>query len=69
MDGVQWNGDSFLCAAEVDGDTPPYKAQALGLRDAQDEHVDEYVKHEQGARGEFMVSLLDLARPAKRKGL
>ncbi|KAF7326794.1 hypothetical protein MSAN_02498900 [Mycena sanguinolenta] len=63
MDGVQWNGDSFVCARQVDGDTPNVEVEDEGTRT-------EAGSDEQRPRGEPMViSLLDIARPAKRRGL
>ncbi|KAF7375795.1 Peptide hydrolase [Mycena sanguinolenta] len=63
MDGVQWNGDSFVCARQVDGDTPNAEVEDEGTRT-------EAGSDEQRPRDEPMViSLLDIARPAKRRGL
>ncbi|KAJ7204552.1 hypothetical protein B0H12DRAFT_472288 [Mycena haematopus] len=63
MDGVQWNGDSFVCARQIDGDAAEIEDEGTRTRV-------EVLSDEQRARNEPMVvSLLDIARPAKRRGL
>ncbi|KAF8172616.1 hypothetical protein K438DRAFT_1851428 [Mycena galopus ATCC 62051] len=61
MDGVQWNGDSFVCTRQVDGDEPGRALNAVDQEDAGNEPSDEQ-------RPPMVVSLLDIARPAKRRG-
>jgi hypothetical protein len=64
MDGVQWNGDSFVCARQVDGDEP----RALHGLTWDDDGI-EHLENEPRPRNEPMViSLLDIARPAKQRG-
>ncbi|KAJ7816849.1 hypothetical protein B0H14DRAFT_2843981 [Mycena olivaceomarginata] len=65
MDGVQWNGDSFVCARQVDGDEP----RALHGLTWDDDGI-EHLENEPRPRNEPMViSLLDIARPAKQRGV
>ncbi|KAJ7197908.1 hypothetical protein GGX14DRAFT_700160 [Mycena pura] len=71
MDGVTWNGDSFVSPGHVDGDVKrPHTAYEFGTYDAADELHAEYADDGEVARPdkERVVSLLDMARPAKRKG-
>ncbi|KAJ7127256.1 hypothetical protein C8R43DRAFT_1074931 [Mycena crocata] len=62
MDGVQWNGDSFVCARQVDGvhDENGWDAE---------EQEDAVYSEEQRPEAQMVVSLLDIARPAKRRGV
>jgi hypothetical protein len=64
MDGVQWNGDSFVCTRQVDGDGP--RAHEVGAREEDDEDV--LADERRPQNGPMVVSLLDIARPAKRRG-
>ncbi|KAJ6601726.1 hypothetical protein DFH09DRAFT_1301926 [Mycena vulgaris] len=66
MDGVQWNGDSFVCARQVDGDLS--RVHDVGAWDAED-HESGPLPEEQGREERMVVSLLDMARPAKRRGV
>ncbi|KAJ7778016.1 hypothetical protein DFH07DRAFT_1056340 [Mycena maculata] len=64
MDGVQWNGDSFVCARQVDGDV---SRRHDGSWDAE-EHVNE-LRDGGPCDDRVVVSLMDIARPAKRRGV
>lgn len=71
MDGVTWNGDSFVSPGHIDGDVKrPHTAYEFGTCDAADELHAEYADEEDVAKPdkERVVSLLDMARPARRKG-
>jgi hypothetical protein len=59
MDGVRWNGASFLCARQVDGDE----------LDAVYEEREDDVSESPDRRTPLVISLLDIARPAKRRGV
>ncbi|KAJ7037670.1 hypothetical protein C8F04DRAFT_1092001 [Mycena alexandri] len=65
MDGVQWNGDSFVCARQVDGDG--FRPSEAGTWD-QEEH-DTSADDRRPPTEPIVVSLLDIARPAKRRGV
>ncbi|KAJ7183950.1 hypothetical protein C8R46DRAFT_1344600 [Mycena filopes] len=61
MDGVRWNGDSFVSPPAVDGDAGAWD---------DDEREPSAATDERRAPTEPMVvSLLDIARPAKRRGV
>ncbi|KAJ7466447.1 hypothetical protein FB451DRAFT_1260889 [Mycena latifolia] len=63
MDGVQWNGDSFVCAQQIDGNVArPHEAMTWDAEDAEGTTGPQ-------ERGAMVVSLLDIARPAKRRGV
>ncbi|KAJ7093513.1 hypothetical protein C8R44DRAFT_890733 [Mycena epipterygia] len=66
MDGVQWNGDSFVCARQVDGDVT--RPLDVGAWDAEDQE-NTPGSEERGPQERMVVSLLDIARPAKRRGV
>ncbi|KAJ7451284.1 hypothetical protein B0H11DRAFT_316018 [Mycena galericulata] len=66
MDGVQWNGDSFVCARQVDGDVS--RVHDVVAVDAE-EQDDELLFEQRPQEGRLVVSLLDIARPAKRRGV
>lgn len=64
MDGVRWNGKSFICAVAVDDGT------IMTTEDDVDDYAadfDDWVP-EQQARSVTVISLMDMARPAKLKG-
>ncbi|KAF7333743.1 Peptide hydrolase [Mycena venus] len=65
MDGVQWNGDSFVCARQVDGDEP--RAIDPVVEDGEDDNEALPRSHSEP----MVVSLLDIARvrPVKRRGV
>jgi hypothetical protein len=67
MDGVQWNGSSFICHAHVD-DTRT-TADAMNAYDWDDEEpfYQDQVTPEEHRVDEMTISLLDIARPAKPK--
>ncbi|KAJ7626069.1 hypothetical protein FB45DRAFT_922888 [Roridomyces roridus] len=62
MDGVQWNGDSFVCASQVDGDD--VKVEVTGVEEQDEDLAAEMRVPEE----KVVVSLMDIARPAKRRG-
>jgi hypothetical protein len=88
MDGVLWNGDSFVCARQVEGEGRPdarslddfdherfvlaekewlARADKERLTLAEQEQLELAEEKEREARTAAMVvSLLDIARPAKR---
>ncbi|KAJ7594063.1 hypothetical protein C8J56DRAFT_776282, partial [Mycena floridula] len=65
MDGQTWNGDSFVCSEaieEMEGRNPIYH-----MSDISDDCVSDY---EDPVLPETkVVSLMDIARPAKRRGI
>ena len=63
MDGVSWNGSSFICAQKVDDGSPPREEDV-------DDHATDFddTTVEQTTDDRMVVSLLDIARPAKPKG-
>ena len=61
MDGVKWNGDSFVCAVRVDGDDGDSDSE---YKYEWDEDV---VVEEKEKRVE--ISLMDIAKPMKAKGV
>lgn len=66
MDGVRWNGRSFICARKVDGEG----ALAAGPHEEADERADTPCEAawERRGGGALLASLLDIAKPAKTKG-
>jgi len=64
MDGVSWNGSSFICAQKVDDGTPPREEDV-------DDHATDFddTTREQTTDNRMVVSLLDIARPVKPKGV
>jgi hypothetical protein len=72
MDGVQWNGSSFVCVSNVDGN----EARSTSIVNDHDAPVqasyEDIVSHidvsDSTSRGAMVVSLMDIARPAKVKG-
>jgi len=68
MDGVQWNGDSFVCARQVDGDGPRAHDVVVGEEDEGTEPLTP-VDEKRSSNEPIVVSLLDIARPAKRRGI
>lgn len=65
MDGVRWNGDSFLCAGRVDGQADQYDSDL----DEEDSDSESDYDTRVGRERSYVVSLMDIARPAKEKGL
>jgi hypothetical protein len=64
MDGVRWNGSSFICADKVDDGKPPREEDIEDYTaDFEDATTEQTI-----AEGRMTVSLLDIARPAKPKG-
>ncbi|KAF9458892.1 hypothetical protein BDZ94DRAFT_64045 [Collybia nuda] len=68
MDGVRWNGSNFLCGEEVDG----FDVGPIDL--SNDIEYDYMVNYDDGyvpthSTRPLTVSILDIARPAKRKGI
>ncbi|KAJ7260569.1 hypothetical protein C8J57DRAFT_1337558 [Mycena rebaudengoi] len=59
MDGFRWNGDSFVCAEQVDDGLAPSRADIEESVDTPGERV--------VGEGRMVVSLLDIARPAKAR--
>ncbi|KAK6984774.1 peptide hydrolase [Favolaschia claudopus] len=72
MDGVQWNGDSFVCTRQIDGDEPvTTSAPSVGLifaREWESGFGDEASEEKRSYNEPMVVSLMDIARPAKRRG-
>ncbi|KAJ6575882.1 hypothetical protein B0H10DRAFT_943406 [Mycena sp. CBHHK59/15] len=66
MDGVQWNGDSFVCATEVDDGLAPSRADIIDGAMEVEERADSEQWKSDGER--MVVCLLDIARLAKRRG-
>lgn len=66
MDGVQWNGDSFVCARQVDGDVTRTYDVRVGARE--DDNEGNATLADETRPEPMVVSLLDIARPAKRRG-
>ncbi|KAJ6472846.1 hypothetical protein C8R47DRAFT_1145587 [Mycena vitilis] len=64
MDGVQWNGDSFVCARQVDGDGP--RGHDFGAWEEDDSIVSD---EKRADNTPMVISLFDIARPAKRRGV
>ncbi|KAJ7067556.1 hypothetical protein C8F01DRAFT_1121644 [Mycena amicta] len=68
LDGVKWNGDSFVCPGRVDGGV--YRAQEDAARDVQEDGA--WEENGYGPSGErrpttIEVNLMDIARPRRRK--
>ncbi|KAJ8093736.1 hypothetical protein PM082_009596 [Marasmius tenuissimus] len=67
MDGVKWNGDSFVCATHVDGDDHDSDSERYSdsgydsESDVQDERRPDSKTYE--------ISLMDIAKPMKVKGV
>lgn len=67
MDGVRWNGDQFICNSRVEGDSYSYDIESNVETDADEQEGAEETSR--GVRSAApVVSLMDIARPAKRKG-
>lgn len=60
MDGDKWNGSTFLCVLDVEG----YHYYDCCC----DDEVDDYDYAPSRNTQPLTVSILDIARPAKRKG-
>ncbi|KAJ7062578.1 hypothetical protein C8F01DRAFT_1230238 [Mycena amicta] len=70
MDGVKWNGDSFVCPGRVDGGV--FRAQEDAARDVQEDGLSSWEENGNGEERRpttIEVNLLDIARPTKRRGL
>ncbi|KAK7046192.1 hypothetical protein R3P38DRAFT_2765067 [Favolaschia claudopus] len=67
MDGVQWNGDTFVCTRQIDGEEPVTRG-ALSVGFAVWESCDEASEDKRSHNEPMVVSLMDIARPAKRRG-
>lgn len=59
MDGSRWNGRTFICSREVDDGMSHFESE---------DHLDDEGYHEWAPEGRLVVSLLDIARPAKLRG-
>ncbi|KAK7038620.1 peptide hydrolase [Favolaschia claudopus] len=69
MDGVQWNGDSFVCRRQIDGDesTPTDPSAEVAIWEPiAGAAGDEEKRREYNEP--MVVSLMDIARPAKQRG-
>ncbi|KAE9396712.1 hypothetical protein BT96DRAFT_996486 [Gymnopus androsaceus JB14] len=66
MDGVRWNADSFICPENVDG-FESYDDSS----DSEEEVYDDAMSGDSRQREQaaHVVSLLDIAKPAKPKGI
>ena len=62
MDGTTWNSDAFIC--EVDGDTTPESSENIWEAYVPSDFDDTPSRNVQP----IIISLLDIARPAKAKG-
>jgi len=67
MDGMRWNGDSFICVANVDGDNAPQLEDEV-LQDAR-HALAGAERTPANKRPAVLASLLDIAKPAKAKGV
>ncbi|KAK7046188.1 peptide hydrolase [Favolaschia claudopus] len=65
MDGVQWNGDSFVCTRQIDGDEPVI-VPSVGFARQWESDLGDDVSEEKPSYKE--PTLMDIARPAKRRG-
>lgn len=65
MDGVHWNGDSFVCAQQVDGDVS--RPSDAGAWDEEEHNT--LADDRRPPTEPMVVSLLEIARPAKRRCL
>ncbi|ESK91220.1 hypothetical protein Moror_2940 [Moniliophthora roreri MCA 2997] len=61
MDGAQWNGDSFICTKDVDG----HHLQS----DIESDYEDDEYEEQNCATRRQEVSLLDMAKPMKKRGI
>lgn len=62
MDGSSWNGSSFICSSSIDG------RATYDLVDECDMDVDWEEQEEKLPERIPVISLLDMARPAKPRG-
>jgi len=72
QDGVQWTGDSFLCAARVDGTREDDSNIPVDVARqwCEEERRQQFsLQQTTPSTTVTVVSLLDIARPAKRKGV
>jgi hypothetical protein len=62
MDGVKWNGSTFICVPKVDG------FDQGSSDEGEDDYVDDYDFAPSHQNRPLTVSILDIAQPAKPKG-
>ncbi|KAK1223534.1 hypothetical protein PQX77_013582 [Marasmius sp. AFHP31] len=67
MDGVKWNGDSFVCATRVDGDD--HDSDSERYSDSGYDSELDVQDEKRPVRETFEISLLDIAKPMKAKGV
>lgn len=67
MDGVRWNGSSFICAANVDEDVS-FVSSRPHIYEDEDEEEEDTGTTEPQRETRISISLFDIARPAKPKG-
>jgi hypothetical protein len=67
MDGVQWNGDSFVCKSHVD-DESEWRNHSHDSSEHENWEED-YDLNETPEERDFVVSLADIAKPMKIRGL
>lgn len=65
MDGLRWNGSSFICSSSIDARTT---YDIIDDCDIGEWDVDLEEQEEKLSNATFSVSLLDIARPAKPRG-
>jgi hypothetical protein len=65
MDGVQWNGSSFICGINVDDGTTPADEDIYDHTT----DIDEARPESATDKEQMTVFLVDIARPAKPKGI
>jgi hypothetical protein len=65
MDGARWNGSSFICSSSIDARTTYDIVDECGLGESD---VDWEEQEEKLPESTPVVSLLDMARPAKPRG-
>lgn len=69
MDGVKWNGSSFICNGSVDGGMTTYDVMDYWNVDFDFESDSDLDVATMSPRGDRMtVSMSDIARPAKPRG-
>jgi hypothetical protein len=66
MDGLRWNGSSFICSSSIDARTT---YDIIDDCDIGEWDVDLEEQEEKLSNATFSVSLLDIARPAKPRGI
>ncbi|KAJ4473161.1 hypothetical protein J3R30DRAFT_3515299 [Lentinula aciculospora] len=67
MDGVQWKSNSFICPEHVDG-SEPYDDETYEVEKGHSEEDLTNDERRESSERLHIISLLDIARPAKSKG-